>query len=107
MKYDFSKVLINQQRKPMTLTDDPDSGPWTAALALAAGVLAETSENAKSKLSRFNLWQKLGDHVSPGTAAGVAVPTDYSVEEVALLREAALTFPAIFAGQLVNILDQK
>jgi hypothetical protein len=103
MKYDFSKVLINQQRKSMQVSDD-NAAPWTAALALSAALLVETNENVKTKLDRFNLWLKIGEHINPSDeAAG----TDYSAKEVETLTAAAMTYPAIFAGQLVKILDQK
>jgi hypothetical protein len=113
MKYDFSKALINQLRQSMTITDDANSGVWSAQIALSSALLVETTENAKNKLERFNLWLKLGDHVDctgglTATGAISAVTsTDYSVEEVAILKAAALTYPALFAGQLVKILDQK
>lgn len=108
MKYDFSKALVNQQRKPMTVSDESTT-PWTAQIALGAAVLVETSENAKTKLERFALWLKLNDHVDASAiqdAVGPS-PTDYTSAEVSALTTAAMTYPALFAGQLVQILDQK
>lgn len=105
MKYAFfNKGLLNQNLKPMSVTEDPASGPWTAKDALAAAVLVDNQANATTKLKRYELFMKLNSHEDPTPES---TGTDYSTEEVALLKEAALTYPTIFAGQLSYILDQK
>jgi hypothetical protein len=110
MQYDFSKVLTNAQKEPMKVSDAADAKPWTAKLALQQAILVDNEKNQGSKLERYSLWLKLDEHVDPPAAYAAGEPdpaTDYSTEEVAALKTAALTFPTIFAGQLSRLLDQK
>lgn len=110
MKYDLSTVIYNAQRKSMTVTEDPSSGPWTAAAALSQAILFETEENKGNKLQRFALWLKLSDHVNPSdiqSDTDSVSGTNYTVEELNLLKAASLAaYPALIAGQLVKILEK-
>ena len=98
MKYDLAaQILTNEEDKPID-TSDTDKTPFNAQRAIARGLLNDTTNNASSKTERFDLYLK----VRASTA-----DTDFSAPEVALMREVALTYPTLFAGQLVRILDQR
>jgi len=97
MKYDFNVfVLQTADKKPMPMDEATDKSPFTAAIALARALLADTAENNKTKLERYDLFLRVR-----------ALDVEYSAKDVALLREAALVYPTLIAGQLVAILDQK
>lgn len=98
MKYDFSiKLKSVIAGTPLKLNEN-DSGPVTAGKALQFALLQDTADNAKTKLARYDLYVKLG----------VAnEKTDFSTEEVKILKDAALVMATLVAGQLVHILDQR
>lgn len=97
MKYDFKAPLRNSQGTVVRISND-DSGPWTAQVALKDALLNDNEENQHSKMARYELFLKLRDHTAD---------TEYSAEEVSLLKKTALVLPTIFAGQIAHILDQK
>lgn len=97
MKYDFTQELVNSEGTVVKVSDT-NATPWTAWHALKSCILADTQANADSKMARYELFLKL----KSATDA-----TDFTAEEVSLLKTAALTLPTIFAGQLAHLLDQK
>ena len=98
MKYDFSTFHLRNNRDAVMKTSDEDATPWTALAALKDAVLVDAQENQANKVQRYELYLKLRDHLPD---------TEYTVEEVGLLKKAALALPTIFAGQLSRLLDQK
>jgi hypothetical protein len=96
MKLNLSKQLHTSEGKPMTISDKNDA-PWTAGMALANALLADNAKNADTKLTRYQLWLKISRDSEP----------DFNLEEMKLLKDAALMFPTIFAGQLVDILEKR
>lgn len=98
MKYDFASFVLQNQEDTAMKTSDTDTSPWTAQKALRAALLADNQENQPSKVARYDLFLKMKTHT---------LETEYDLEEVALLKKAALTMPAVFAGQLSHLLDQK
>jgi hypothetical protein len=97
MKYDFAIPMRNGKDAIVKVSDE-DPAPWTALMALKDALLADTQENTGSKLQRYELFLKLRDHTTD---------TDYSLDEVALFKKAALMMQTIFAGQVSHLLDQK
>lgn len=97
MKYDFSKSLHNSKEAIVKVADD-DTSAYTVMHALKDAVLADTQQNQESKLARYELWLKLRQHTPD---------TDYSLDEVSLLKKCAMTMPTVFAGQVSHLLDQK
>lgn len=98
MKYDFAKAYLRNSEDTVVKVSDTNASAWTAAHALKAAVLADTQDNQSSKVARYELFMKL---------KAATATTDFTSEEVALLKTAALTLPTIFAGQLAHLLDQK
>lgn len=98
MKYDFLNFTLRNQRDVIMKTSDDEPAPWTALSALKDAVLVDTQQNIDNKVARYDLYLKLREHTPE---------TDYSVEDVALLKKSALAMPTIFAGQLSRLLDQK
>ena len=96
MKYTFATAALETDTGTPMLTSETDSAPYTADKAFARGLLADTNDNTKTKLERYELFLRVR-----------ANEDEYSAKEVALLREAALVYPTLIAGQLVKILDQK
>lgn len=97
MKYDFT-VQIRDEFDVLVKTSPTDSKPWTILAALKGAVLADRPENQGNKVQRYELWLKLRDH---------GPDTEYSTEEVTLLKSCALTLPAFYAGMVSHLLDQK
>lgn len=98
MKYDFStKIRSMVDGKPMTL-DETSKTPLTAKTALQFALITDRPDNDKTKLARYDLYVKLG----------VAnEKTDFTTEEVKILKDAALTQATLVAGQLVHLLEQR
>jgi hypothetical protein len=98
MKYDFSMKLKSMiPGKPMTL-DENDRSPLDAKKALQFALIQDTPDNAGTKLARYDLYVKLGV---------CNEKTDFSAEEVKILKDAALKQPTLVAGQLVHLLEQR
>lgn len=96
MRYDFSNaVILLPDGLPMPVSET-DKSPFTATKALMTGLLADNQSNQNSKMERYELFLKVR-----------SCALTYAVKEVALLREAALVFPTLIAGQLVYMLEQK
>jgi hypothetical protein len=97
MKYDLlNKKLVGMDGQPLTMAGQVEG--LTAKKALQFALLTDTANNAASKLARYDLYIKLKD---------ANEKTDFKIEEVATLKEAALTMSTIAAGQLVHTLEQK
>jgi hypothetical protein len=98
MKYDFSVVLNSMvSGVPMTL-DVTDNTPLTAKKALQFALIQDKPDNEATKLQRYDLYVKLGT---------CDEKTNFSAEEVKILKDAALKQPTLVAGQLVHLLDQR
>lgn len=97
MKYDFNAVLHNSDGS-IVKTSDTDTAPWTSQAALKSALLTDAQQNADSKMARYELFLKLRDHKPE---------TEYTVEEITLMKKAAMLLPTIYAGQLSHLLDQK
>lgn len=98
MKYDFPSVVLHNSDGTVVNVSDTDTRPWTAQIALKAALLTDAQQNVESKMARYELFLKLRDHKPE---------SEYTVEEIALLKKAAMLLPTIFAGQLSHLLDQK
>jgi hypothetical protein len=109
MKYNFSIVVLKNVKQQPMMAEEGGTAPWTALLALQSAIINDSQENIASKLTRYKLFQKLLAHTDALPALADAEPassTDYTAEEVVLLKAAVLTYPTLFAGQLTDILDR-
>jgi hypothetical protein len=95
MKYEFSVPVLTDDGVTAIPTSETDKTPFQAAKALMNALLADTPENANTKMQRYDLFLKIRSGA-----------TDFSGAEVTALRTAALLLPTLIAGQLVKILDQ-
>jgi hypothetical protein len=94
VKYDFSYVLKNLDGSDAVEAD----GPATALKGLRTALISDPQGlTASDKSARYSLFIKL----SKATA-----DTEFTVEEVALLKKAADIFPTMVYGQLCALLDQ-
>lgn len=98
MKYDFDIPLLDVEGKPIVVSET-DSRVFTAQMAMSRGLLADTKDNEGSKLARYELYLKIRGRD--------AAATDFTADEAKLMRDAAMTFPTLLAGQLVRVIDQK
>lgn len=98
MKYDFSGQLKSIVAGQAMKLNQDDKHALDARTALRFALLTDTADNAATKLKRFDLYMKLENSDTK---------TDFSVDEVKTLKDAAMTQSTLVAGQLVTILDQK
>lgn len=96
MIYKFKSATLISEEGSIIPVSDTDKSAFSAEAALARGLLKDTPKNESTKIERFELYMRLK-----------AGETTFSAADVALLRESALQFPTLIAGQLCRILDQK
>ena len=103
MKYPVEQFILNELNEPI---QEPVNAQSTTLRALtfrhlaARGLINEPRDTPpEEKVARYDLFKKVQASTQD---------TDFSVEEVTLMRRACLTaFNSLIAGQLAAILDQK
>jgi hypothetical protein len=94
LKYNFGYVLKNIDGSDAVEAD----GPATALKGFRSALVSDPQGlTAGDKASRYSLFLKL---------AKADAETEFTVEEVALLKKAIDIFPTIVYGQLCALLDQ-
>src|ERR1017187_4875490 len=99
MRYDLNVVL-----KGVDGQDADDEGkPATMRTALARALVSDpqgTPPSGSKKLARYALFSKIATTPSEE-------PVDFTVNEVALAKEASDIWPTLIYGQIVSFLDQR
>lgn len=95
MEYDLSHQIVDEKGEP---AKDESGNPAPLKTVLSRAVLADTAENAKSKLERFELYLKL---------KASELVADLTTEEAKLIKDAASIYPCLVYGQIVAWIEGK
>lgn len=95
MLYDLTHQLVDDKGEPAV---DETGKAASLKTILNRAILADTADNAKSKLERFELFLKL-------KAASFQV--ELTTEEAKLIKDASSIYPTLIHGQLVHWIEGK